>query len=371
MEEKQWETSSSADRRFRGISGLFPALPARFTRFTRFTGFTFRAARPARAWAATARWTARVVMLALVGGLALTAVTPPASAHGQLAMSNPANDGTISSPIEAVELYFTEAPISYAYFTVKAPSGVRVDKPWAQGPPKRLDEPVREYHLINGTWEPKLYHEGFPAKLPVAYWPDKGVYVATYRTIASDGEEVRGEVKFTYNGKTTEAPKGWRTPTNSPDPAFEAAAGRTSAPQVGETPSDMPSPVAAAGPTPQTSCTPRTMPETGCTPGDASQAPSAEAASSAASSQDGGVDLLVWLLPALLVVGVGVMVVRAARRPAPGGATARGGQNRKDTRGGQNRKNPSGGQNRKNTPPSARRGPAARPAPKAKSAKRR
>ncbi|WP_245966304.1 copper resistance CopC family protein [Sphaerisporangium album] len=345
--------TSSADLRSRGVSGLLSA------RFTRFTGFTSRAAaRQARAWAATARWTARLAVLALVGGLALTAVTPPASAHGQLAMSNPVKDSTISSPIEAVELYFTERPISYAYFTVKAPSGVRVDEQWTQGPPKRLDEPVREYHLIDGTWEPKLFHEGFPAKIPVAYWPDKGVYVATYRTIASDGEEVSGEVKFTYNGKTTEAPKGWRTPTNPPDPAFEAAAGHSSAPQVGETPSDTPSPVAPAGPTPQASCTPRTMPETGCTPGDASQAPSS--AAGATSSEDGGAGLLVWLLPALLVVGAGVMVLRAARRPAPGVATAHGGKN-----GGP------AGQNRKKTPPSARRGAPARPAPKAKSIKRR
>ncbi|MEU8204954.1 copper resistance protein CopC [Streptosporangium sp. NPDC049046] len=244
-----------------------------------------------------ARWLGQLLVLAVVAVVALTTLATPASAHGQLAMSTPAKDSTVKEPLESLALYFTEKPAPNAYFTVTAPSGARVDEPWSHGQPERLDEPVREYNLVDGTWQPSLYHTGFPAKVPVAHWPEKGLYVARYISVASDGEKVEGEVRFTYKGPTSGPPKGWKAPTNEPDPALlamlEPGATTPSAPAAG--------PVA-----PQ--ATPQTTPQ---------------AAASNAPQATSGFDLSVWLLPALLVVGAGFMVVRAARRPAPSGAQVR------------------------------------------------
>jgi methionine-rich copper-binding protein CopC len=254
----------------------------------------------------------RVLLLAVVSGTVMTAIASPASAHGQLAMSTPAKDSTVTAPMESIALYFTEQPVTYAYFTLTAPSGFRIDKPWSPGESKRLDEPIREFHLIDGVWEPRLFHVGYPAKIPVAYWPEQGVYTAGYRTVASDGEEVRGELRFTYMGTTSARPNGWRPPTNEPDAALLAVAGHSTSP-----PAALPQ---AGVTTPQAGCTPVTLPETGCTPASASQTGVAQGAPQAES----GTGVLVWLLPAVLVAGAGFMVVRAARRPSPaGGATRR------------------------------------------------
>ncbi|WP_329429787.1 copper resistance protein CopC [Streptosporangium sp. NBC_01495] len=239
-----------------------------------------------------ARWLGQLLVLAVVAGVALTALATPASAHGQLAMSTPAKDSTVTKPMESLALYFTEKPASNAYFTVTTPSGARVDEPWSHGQPERLDEPVTEYNLVDGKWQPNLYHTGFPATVPVAYWPEQGLYVARYVSVASDGEKVTGEVRFTYEGPMSKAPKGWKAPTNEPDPALLATV--------------EPSTTASAGPA---------APVT-------SQA-TPQAAASNAPQATSGFDLSVWLLPAVLVVGAGFMVVRAARRPSPRGAEVR------------------------------------------------
>ncbi|MDP9844067.1 copper resistance CopC family protein [Streptosporangium lutulentum] len=252
-----------------------------------------------------ARWLDRLLVLTLVAGVALTALTTPAAAHGQLVVSTPAKDSTVSTPLESLALYFTEKPSADAYFTLTAPSGVRVDRPWSHGEPIRLDEPVQEYTLINGVWEPSLYHTGFPAKVPVAHWPERGLYVARYQSVASDGEAVQGEVRFTYTGKTSAPPKGWKAPTNPPNPALLAALGHGG-----------PTPTRAFGATTPQPASPA-VPQTG--PQSAPATP--QAGSQPAPPTDSGTGVMVWLLPAVLVAGVGVMVVRAARRPSPSGTT--------------------------------------------------
>ncbi|WP_405151428.1 copper resistance protein CopC [Sphaerisporangium sp. NBC_01403] len=278
-----------------------------------------------------ARWAGRLLLLAVVGGIAMAGLAPPASAHGQLALSNPAKDSTVSEPMEALELYFTEQPTANAYFTVTAPSGVRVDRHWTYGESKRLDEPVQEYQLVDGTWEPRLFHTGYAAKVPVAYWPEQGTYVARYLTVASDGEEVKGEVRFTYKGKMSAPPKGWKTPTDQPEPALLAAAGgestvpqtgtQTTVPQTGTVPETGATTVPQVGPVPGTATTaPQAGPTAGPTAGPETGGTSA--VPRAGSETDSGSGVMVWLVPAVLVVGAGVMVVRAARRPAPAGASA-------------------------------------------------
>jgi hypothetical protein len=47
-----------------------------------------------------------------------------------------------------------------------------------------------------------------------------------YRTVASDGDTVQGEIRFTYEGATTAAPPGWRPPTDAPS-IKPAAAGKS------------------------------------------------------------------------------------------------------------------------------------------------
>ncbi|MEU8060250.1 copper resistance CopC family protein [Microbispora bryophytorum] len=247
----------------------------------------------------------------------MASLAAPALAHGQLAMSTPAKDGTVREPLESLSLYFTEAPAPNAYFAVTAPGGARVDQPWTHGQPKRLDKPVQEYNLVNGFWEPSVYNTGFPAQVPVAYWPARGEYVVRYLSIASDGEPVQGELRFTYKGKTSAPPKGWHAPDNEPDPSLLASAESGSSPQANEPTAG--GSLTAMGPT---------VPEAGGSPAAATQASGSPAAASepggtagtaarAAQPTDSGTGLSVWLVPAVLVLGAGALVVRAARRPAP------------------------------------------------------
>ncbi|GLW05211.1 hypothetical protein Misp01_03410 [Microtetraspora sp. NBRC 13810] len=265
------------------------------------------------------------LLLAFSGCVALTVAAPPAAAHGQLATSTPAAGSTLSEPMESVALYFTEPPVPHAYFTIFSPSGVRVDRPWSPGAPKTLDEPVRELHRVNGAWEPRFYHLGHPAEIPVGYWPEQGDYIVSYLTVASDGETVRGDVRFTYRGEMSQPPKGWKTPGDGPDPELVAATSGHGA-------------AAGPSPAPTVACTPRTVPETGCathaspsgsaSPGAAAGTPGAAAGTTSGGAAGGGAEAvsadpaaggsgpLVWLVPALVVLGAGVMVVRAARRPS-------------------------------------------------------
>ncbi|WP_285777130.1 copper resistance protein CopC [Microtetraspora sp. NBRC 13810] len=250
-------------------------------------------------------------LLALVAlsvvALSLFAAPLPAFAHGRLVVSTPADGGTLAEPVGALSLAFTEKPAPFAYFAVTAPSGARVDRRWSHGEPFRLDEPVREYQLVDGVWEPRLFHTGFPVRVPVAHWPEQGLYVARYQTVASDGEEVEGEVRFTYSGAVTSAPAGWRAPTDQPGPELLAAVGHAR-------------PTAAATAGVATGGTAEVAAEV--TAG-ATQ-PAAEPAAGAAPSSGEG--LSVWLVPALIVVGAAVMVARVARRPAGRPATAAAGR---------------------------------------------
>ncbi|MGQ5261221.1 copper resistance protein CopC [Micromonospora sp. ZYX-F-536] len=243
--------------------------------------------------------TVRHVLSRAVAALAATLVVSlllpaaPASAHGQLATSTPLTGTVVREPLAQVALYFTEKPASNAHFTVTGPNGSRVDNGWSYGEPKRLDKPVQEYFMVNGVFEPRLYHTGFPAVVSVAHWPAKGRYTANYLSVASDGEAVRGSVTFDYQGSSTTAPAGWTAPTDGPAPALLA--------QVEGTPS--------------------------ASPGAADASPGPAGASGAAASEPAGATtgqgggLPPWLLPAVIVAVVAVVVLVAARRrPAPRGA---------------------------------------------------
>jgi methionine-rich copper-binding protein CopC len=227
-----------------------------------------------------------VVALSLVATSVSTVVPVPrpASAHGRLVVSTPADGTDLDEPVDSVSLAFTEKPASFAYFTVTAPDGVRVDERWWHSEPFRLDEPVREYQLVAGVWEPQLYHTGFPVTVPVTHWPKKGEYVAAYHTVASDGEVVKGEVRFTYTGRITRPPDGWRAPADQPVQELLAASQHA--------PSTMGPPVSTP------------------TPAGERAAP----AQPPAPSPEGGGGIPVWLLPALLAAGAVVLIAWPARR---------------------------------------------------------
>ncbi len=159
------------------------------------------------------------VVFAVVAAVAL--VPAPAQAHGQLAFSDPADKSTVTEPMVDVRLHFTEKPATNAFFSITAPDGTRVDRGWFGGEPKPLPTPVQELNLVNGNWEPQVYTVGFPTVIPVGYWPQTGVYTITYKSVASDGDRVSGEIRFDYQGRITQAPADWQAPTNQPDPALD------------------------------------------------------------------------------------------------------------------------------------------------------
>lgn len=234
-----------------------------------------------------------LAVLAVTLVVSLLLPVAPAAAHGQLATSTPLTGTVVRQPLAQLALYFTEKPAANAHFAVSGPNGSRVDNGWSFGEPKRLDKPVTEYFMVNGVFEPRLYHTGFPAMVTVAHWPAKGRYTATYLSVASDGEAVRGEVTFDYQGPSTAAPAGWTAPTAGPDPALAAQAESEGSTQTGASGS----PVAPT------------------------DAPTNVPAPAAEEQSDGGFPA--WLIPALIVVVVSAIVLVAARRrPAAGGATA-------------------------------------------------
>lgn len=174
-------------------------------------------------FAAARRWSA-VALVGLAGLVAGAVALPsPALAHGGLAGSIPANGSALGEPVDAVTLTFTEKPAPFAYFTVTAPTGDRVDGGWSNAEPARLATPAREYQVVDGKWTPQLYHTGFPVKVAVSHWPATGPYVVRYQTVASDGDQVEGEVRFSYAGAVTAARPGWQPPVNQPGPELAPA----------------------------------------------------------------------------------------------------------------------------------------------------
>ncbi|MDG4830686.1 copper resistance protein CopC [Solwaraspora sp. WMMD1047] len=178
--------------------------------------------RPISTW--PRRVLATLSAVGLVTAVAALGAAPPAAAHGTLGMATPAEGSTVTEPLTIVELYFTEQVASNAYFTVTAPGGGRVDNGWAYGSAKPLDQPVREYFLVEGKFEPREYTVGYPALVTVAHLPAAGQYSVSYLSVASDGDPVRGTLTFRYTGRPTPAPQDWSPPTNQPDPALLAAA---------------------------------------------------------------------------------------------------------------------------------------------------
>ncbi|PZG19968.1 hypothetical protein C1I95_10545 [Micromonospora craterilacus] len=233
-----------------------------------------------------------LLALVLVTAVSVLTSAPPAAAHGTLAMSTPTEGATVNEPLATVELYFTEQVAANAYFTITAPGGGRVDNGWTYGAPKPLAQPVREYFLVDGKFEPREYSTGFPAVVTLAHLPAAGQYSVSYLSVATDGEPVRGTMSFRYAGPVTAAPQGWSPPTNQPDPTLVAAAEQHG--HGGES--------TAAPAVPPASSVP----------------PPAAAQPSAPSEDESGLGRVVWTGLALAIAAVlaGVVIWRR-RQPAP------------------------------------------------------
>ena len=268
---------------------------------------------------AAGSWATRVAAVVVLATSGLFLPAAPAFAHGQLALSKPLAGTVVNDPMQRLELYFTEQPPPNAHFAVTGPSG-RIDNGWGPGQSVRLDKPVQEYFLVDGKWEPRVYNTGFSAMITVAHWPAKGPYVVDYLSVASDGEAVRGSLKFTYNGATSKAPAGWTPPTNGPAQSLLDQVNRAHAAHTG--PGAPGARSAAAAPTAGTTWT--------AEPDD----------TSTASGRDSG-SAVAWLIPVALIAITAVVIIHAARRPASaepirrrGSATSASGRSRRRDRGG-------------------------------------
>lgn len=216
----------------------------------------------------------------------------PAAAHGTLAMSVPVAGATVAKPLTDVRLYFTEKVAANAHFTITAPGGGRVDGGWTYGEPRPLPKPVTEYVLADGLFQPHEYATGFPAVVTVAHLPAVGEYTATYLSVASDGEPVRGTLTFRYTGPVTAAPTGWRPPTDQPDPSLLAAAAQHESSGHGSgAPTSSAPASAAAVPSPAVAAPP---------------------------TDEGGAARIGWVGAGVALVAAAVGLVRWRRRPDPG-----------------------------------------------------
>jgi len=229
----------------------------------------------------------RVTVLLLCLLTVVLAAPAPAYAHGRLVESTPANGATVPAPVDAVSLAFTEKLPQFAFVSVTAPGGARVDQPWSPAAPFRLSKPVREYQLVEGVWQPQEYPTGFPVQVPVAHWPEHGQYVVKYQSVASDGDQVKGELRFTYRGAITPAPPGWQAPTNQPSPELLAAAGQSRA--ADQQPQQLPQQQQQSAPAQVQAAAPEPADERGPWP---------------------------WLVPVLLVLAVAGLIVLWRTGPA-------------------------------------------------------
>ena len=205
-------SAPTSERRSVAGRAVLPDGDATTTAVTRWhAGRVFRSIRRAAA----------VAILAL--GVAVVGAAP-ASAHGQLAESTPADGSSTDDVVKELRLYFTESPNPAATFVVTAPDGTEVQRGWKPGESKRLSKPVQEFFLEDGLWTPVFYDVGYAAVVPLTHLPAAGAYTASYRSVASDGDEVTGELTFTYRGDPTRPALGDQpSPGGAADPSAEFA----------------------------------------------------------------------------------------------------------------------------------------------------
>lgn len=108
--------------------------------------------------------------------VALVAVGAPASAHAELAESNPAQGSSVDSMPRAVELTFTEAVGRPIAVSVVGPDGADL----AQDGPAVADTVLRQPVAADGAAE--------------------GPYSVNYQVKSADGHTISGTVRFVLGG---------------------------------------------------------------------------------------------------------------------------------------------------------------------------
>jgi methionine-rich copper-binding protein CopC len=202
----------------------------------------------------------RLVPSLLLACLAMLAVATPAFAHTELISSDPAKGAQLAAAPTQLTLTFSEAAsVDNAEISVTAPDGAK----WTVG-----TITARDTSLI----------------VPLQGSGPAGRYMIDYTVTALDGDAVSGQIPFTL-----------AAPAQPPVPTTAAPAATTSG---------------AAAAT-QTS-TPASSAATSTTATSASGTVANTA--SGQSGSDGGIPWWVWILAAVVLIGVGVFVALRTRR---------------------------------------------------------
>jgi methionine-rich copper-binding protein CopC len=195
----------------------------------------------------------RMYAALLITGMVLLAGGTPALAHTALKSSNPAKGASLPSAPPEIVLTFSE-PVQ-----VEA-GAITVDGPggarWTVGPAD-----------VNGA----------VVTAPVTPAGPAGQYTINYRVISADGDPVRGAVPFALTAAVPVAPTSTTPPTTTSSRAAETI-------------------TATATATPETS----------------QPTPAAQQ-----NDDSGGIPVWLWIVGALVVVGVGFLFAMRMRKPAP------------------------------------------------------
>jgi copper resistance protein C len=183
----------------------------------------------------------------LLAGMALVATAPPAMAHTKLVRSDPAEGASLQTAPQQIQLTFAESVrLGPDPITVTGPDGSR----WSVG---------------------QVSVAGPVVTAPVQPTGPAGPYTIDYRIVSSDGDQVRGAVRFAL--------------ANAATPSTTAAPTTTS-----------PTPPATAQPNPN------------------AQQPPVRPAS------DNGVPVWAWIIGAVVLVGVGLFIALRFARPSRSGS---------------------------------------------------
>jgi methionine-rich copper-binding protein CopC len=193
----------------------------------------------------------RLAAVLLLSGIAVVATATPAFAHAELIGSNPAEDATLSTPPQQIELTFNE-PVTLGAnpVTVTGPGGAS----WTVGAPVA---------------------DGAVVVAPVQASGPAGTYSVIYEMVSKDGDTVRGAVTFTLTAAAAPPPTTTTTTTTATTTAAPTGPSTTAEPPPATTP----------------------------------VAPAADE-----STDDGGLPAWVWVLAAVVVLAVVVVVVLRLRR---------------------------------------------------------
>lgn len=162
------------------------------------------------------RRSARMPLLAIVVGLTSLVLADPAEAHSALVSSDPVDGSTVSTPIERVDLTFSEAPLT------GLDAGLRIE--------------VRDEAGADVSTGEVLVDDVTMSK---AVSLSDGPYTVLWRYVSPDGHPITGEFGFTAV-LPSPTPVAVPTPHPSPGPTevevtLEATA-PASAPDRGTTP---------------------------------------------------------------------------------------------------------------------------------------